>query len=427
VKPSQATRCPNRITSTRRSKHSYWAFGLLVGSAVAQAAWVTDGQLRADSAYDDNPTLSSTGEDDSVINTVHGQAEVRQVTESSSISAIGGISYIDYVDPHADGADLNDKDTEFADIRSSWRGERLGWGLNGSFRRDVLLRTIGFIRDPLPAGGTDGGDTTSGGDVGGDHPPNGPPPGDNVDAGSVDRQIRRYLGYVSPSVNYALTERTSAQLAYIYSSLHYDRGDEVGLENSQTNGVRAELERSLSETDRVRLSMAAARFDPELSTKVDAYEMTAGWTRKYSEVAGLSVDAGASYADSQDGQTDNGFVIRVRGYRNTEVGRMFVQAERQLYPTGYGLVETDRLTLGFEHAMSDTVRLALMGDSYKTSGNNERKYISVGPNLTWSLNSNYSVGATYHYYWVDRESDPGGAASGNSVGVFIAYRPQREF
>jgi hypothetical protein len=148
------------------------------------------------------------------------------------------------------------------------------------------------------------------------------------------------------------------------------------------------------------------------------------WTR----TSGGSFDAGVNYSD-RDGEGETGFVFRARGYRTTEVGNLYMQVERVLRPNGFGdLAETDRLILGMSTALSDTVEVSIGSDGYRTASTdgNDREFFSVGPQIKWLFTPEFSVGATYGYQWADREGDPGNGASGNAVGIFIMYQPERE-
>ena len=255
--------------------------------------------------------------------------------------------------------------------------------------------------------------------------------GSTVDQGSVEQQVRRYDVGVNPSVEYRVTERTSTTLGYGYQRLDYHNGTQAGLEDSKTNFVSFEVRHDLSEVSAVRLSTRAGKFEPENGSNTDAYGVTVGWLHRFSETAGGSIDVGANQSDRDD-ETSYGLSLNVRGYRNTELGRLYFQAQRSLMPSGFGaLLETDRLLFGYSRALSDTVDLTLSADAYQTnstngsSDNDDRKYASVGPELRWAFSPNFSLGATYRFTWVDRESDSG-SAQGNAVGIFISYQPQRE-
>ena len=152
---------------------------------------------------------------------------------------------------------------------------------------------------------------------------------------------------------------------------------------------------------------------------------------RFSETAGGSIDVGANQSE-QVGETSYGLSLNVRGYRNTELGNLYFQAQRSLMPSGFGaLLETDRLLFGYSRALSETVTLRVSADAYQTLderliGQDDRKYASVGPELRWAFSPSFSLGATYRFTAVDRETDSG-SAQDNAVGIFISYQPQREF
>lgn len=424
--------------SNRSTKTLSRCLPVLLGALAAggaQAAWVTDGVVRVDSRYDDNVTLSSTDEEGSSVTTAHGELELRNVTENSEVSVIGGANYIAYGESQVGTTELDNKDVQYIDLRSHYDTERTTYGLRGSARRDVTLATVDFIRNPIDTvggGAVPGGTATGTPETPAPANPTGtagdPLGGGTLDGGSVDQQVRRYDVNVNPYIRYELSERTSVQFDYVFTSLDYRNADQTGLEDSTTNGVRFELLQRVTERDLARFRAGWARMDPETSSNSDAYQATGGWEHRFSEQTGMSIDAGASYRD-RDGETDVGFVFTLRGFHRTEVGDIFAQAQRSLTPTGFGdLSETDRLTLGMRRNLSDTVEVSVNGDSYSTSNSddNDRSYISVGPQIRWLFSPSFSVGATYRYTWADRQDEPGGAASGNSVGLFLEYRPQRE-
>lgn len=393
------------------------AIPLMVATSPVYAAWVTDGELRLSSDYEDNVRLSSDDSEAGFSNRATGELELRQVTQNSSVSIIGGATYLDYsgID------DLDGEDIEFADVLGRWRGERSTAALRGSVRRDVTLRTVGFIRDPLDDTSPGSEDAEQGRDLG-EFESDG-----DVDAASTEEQIRRVRTRVNPSFDYQLSERTSAQLGYNYDQLQYDDGEQVGLEDSQRHRVSLTLRRNLSELDSIRLTLGAGRFEPDVEPETDAYQATIGWERRFLESWGASIDIGANYSEAEGESGNTGFVFRARGYRTTEVGRFFGELERNLYPTSFGeLSETDRVLFGYSGAISDTVDWQLSGDAYHTDSDtgDGRDYFSAGPQIWWYVTPVIALGASYSYTWVDREDS--GSASGNRVGVFLSYSPERE-
>jgi hypothetical protein len=182
-----------------------------------QAVWIPEGNVQVESHYDDNVRLTTDGgEESAIVTTTGGEMRLGNVTERSEVTAILGGSLVSYT--AYDGfEDLHNEDVEYADIRSSTRGTRARWGMDGSVRRDVLLETVGDIGNPLgTASGTAGGQSTTRG---------------SESAGSclVTRPERRgsiraateRAGTTSSHVGravlgYQLSEKTGVQLGYTY-------------------------------------------------------------------------------------------------------------------------------------------------------------------------------------------------------------------
>ena len=206
----------------------------------------------------------------------------RQVTEDSARWWVGQLHQS--TANRAGTTELDDKDVEYMDCAHT-TSRRTTFGLRGSARRSHVGNRRFHSRIPsLPAsvipgpgyyiwgqhrvpGGTPGTPTGTSGAPTGRFRRN-PLTGGTLDGGSVEQQVRRYDITVDPYIEYLLSERTTLQLDYIYSSLNYDNAGNTGLEDSQTNAVRLEVRREVSERDTARIRMGAAHMDPDVSSAV---------------------------------------------------------------------------------------------------------------------------------------------------------------
>ena len=390
----------------------------------AHAAWL--GELRGslESRYDDNTRLAIDDEDESSVATTGTlEGRLRRVTESSEISAILGGSYLAY--SSYDGVrELDDEDIQYADLRARNQGQRLGVGLNGSVRRDVLLRTVGFIRDPIQDFEDAEGAPIIDDDVISD--------GGDVDAAFVDEQVRRIRTSATPYLDYQVSQLTRARLGYNYLGLDYDDDLATGLQDSESHGVSADLRRQMSAQNAARVTVGASRFETDVTdSETDSYDLTVGWEREFTPRVTGSIDVGGRRTERDD-ESDTGFLLRLRGIRVTETGSLLGQLEHSLRPNGFGeLVETDILLARYSVALSDKWGFELGGRAHRTrqtletNEDNDRDYVEVGPQLTWSLTEVIALGAFYRYRYIDRKDE--GDASSNAVGIQLAYQPRRRF
>ena len=422
----------SRYGNTRLIAHLSTAVGVVCAclGAGAHAAWVNELRGGIESRYDDNVRLSTDGQESAIATNVVGELSLRRVTESSEIAAIAGASYVTY--SAYDGAeDLDNEDIQYLDIRSHTRGDRTQVGFDGSVRRDVLLETVGFIVDPIarspvgqaaqpqPAQGSAGAPVAD-------------PTYTNTDAGSVEEQVRRIQTWASPYVIYEVSEKTGVRFGYTYFGLDYDQQATTGLEDSTTNALNVELSNQVSERDSARTGARVARFDPETDPdETDAYEVTVGWTRQFSDNTSAGIDLGAQRSERAN-ESYSGYVTRLFADRRSEAGAIRGRYEHSLQPSGYGdLVKSDTLDVNYERSLSARLDLRIDGRAYRTrnskdqtsNADNDRDYVEVGPTLNLGITEVFSLGIFYRYQWVDRKSDSSSGTS-NAVGLTLSYRPQ---
>ncbi|MEQ8857263.1 MAG: hypothetical protein RIC56_01325 [Pseudomonadales bacterium] len=407
------------IASSRSPKKTRCVTAIAAAAALyvvvpqrVEAAWVVEPAARAEVRHDDNVRMSPTDEEDGLVNTLTGQLTLRQVTERADFAAIVGATYLDY-----SGVDLDDEDIEFLQVRGIWEGERVRYGLRGSVRRDVLLRTADTLDDFTGGAGDEDfvvDDDTS-------------IPPDDVDVGSVETQIRRIRTDVSPRVDFELGARTGLGLAYRYYANEYDEEPGVDVQDGEQHEVGVELARNLSEISTFRLRARAARFDPEVDETVDSYEIVAGLDRRFSDRFFGSIEVGGRRAET-DQETDNGFVVRLRGIQSLERGRLAASLERSLVPSTSGdMVERDTARLQFYRSVSDRVAISVESRAYRISestgvGGGDRDYVEIEPRIERALSPSWSLGLSYRYRWVDRENEVDSASS-NAVSLFLSFRP----
>jgi hypothetical protein len=364
---------------------------------------------------DDNVRLTPVEEDDGLISSVTGQLRFRQATERSDVSALIGATYIDY-----SGVDLDNEDIEFLDFRGIWDTESGGsYGLRGTVRRDVLLRTADFLDDF--SGPVDGGTDTidDGGGI----------PDDDIDVGAVETQVRRVRTQVQPFANFNLGARSSLGVSYEYYANDYDEEPGTDVQDGQQHLVALELGRDLSEINSLRLRATAGRFEPDIDPEVDSYEIVAGLDRTFSEQFSGTIEVGARRAESGS-ESDNGMVFRVNGTRRMERGQFSASLERSLIPSAFGdMVERDTFRFGFYRQLTDRMAMSIDSRAYqinqsKDADRADRQYFEIEPRIERALSLSWDVGLSYRYRWVDREDEVSSAAS-NAVSIFLSYRPPR--
>jgi hypothetical protein len=393
----------------------------------AQAAWVIEPSARLETAYDDNVRLRPVNEEDGIVTTVNAQARLRNVTEVSSISALAGIGVTHY--SGVDSFDDDTRDRMFLQLASRRLTERGSFGLDGSLRREDLLRTIDLIDSSF---GSDLSQESADGATSGTEGLSDELVTDgDADLGTVQTLVRRSTIRVVPNASYDIDPRTSIRLSYRYVDTSFDDTDDAdSIQDSQSHAGILDLRRELSPRDSGSLQIQRTRFKPDLRADVDTWEARFGWERQVTERVRSRLSAGASRIES-DGGNETGFLFSARIDRSTERGNLYALVERTLRPSAFGeIIEFDQLIFGTDQAISDRLSWSLRARASRNDSSAEgvfdrsQNYADVSPSLRWQLTDAWSIGTGYTYTWVDRDRDTT-STTRNAVSVSLTYSPPR--
>lgn len=389
---------------------------VLLWSTAAGAAWLIDPAFELGTGYDDNVRLREQNEQDAIITTATAQAQVRNVTERSEVSAVIGAGYVMY----SDVDDLDDEDLQFLRLTAHRDSDRTQLGITGSARRDLVLRRIGAILDPLDGSDdAEGGFTTDGSlDTG------------EVDAGAVRDQVRRMRFNVAPYLLIALNERTDVRFGLQRAQRFFDSdGERAGLRDTTTTGADVRLSRAMTQLTSVNLTTGYALLESDGGPDADTYRATVGWRHQVSPTTEMSVDVGANHVDN-DLVSETSLTYRVGGTRTTPLSRLSLQAERSAIASPFGgVVEADRVSARYRQSLSERFEFNLSMYGYRseriaTGPQQDREYIDVSPELLWRMTPSWNLAAAYTFRWTDREEEPGTATS-NAVSLSLRYQPPR--
>lgn len=374
---------------------------LVLPADVYAEAWVIKPSVAAEAGYDDNVRLSATNEEDVYSTRLSGEARFGRLTPRTEVRALLGIDLIQYYDEET----VPDEDNEYGGLTLQHRLSELSTiGVNGSFKRDTILRSVELFDPEIP----------------------GAEPGADVDIGLTDVEVRRRRVVINPSWRRSLSELSNLGIAYRLENAAYDEEEGTDLVDYTRHTLSADYGRELSALTRGNVTLRYGIFEPDRGGEVDTYEFFGGVNHKYTEILEAGFDAGAFYWE-RDNQDDTGFVYAVYAQRKGELTHLYGRLERQLYSTGTGdLVETDQFLVRLQHNFSPRTSLLMIGRVYQTDGLSgvqaDRDYITFEPGMTWAISRAWSVGARYRYRWVDRQEDLDEA---DSSAVFATIRYTR--
>lgn len=392
----------------------------------ANAAWLVEPSARLEVGYDDNVRLRSVDEEDAIVTDVNVQAALRNVTEISSVSALAGIGVT-----HYSGVDSFEDDTRerlYLVVASRLLRERGSFGLDGSLRREDLLRTIDVLGPGLDSGLSTDAEAGSGSDaaLGDDLLTDG-----DADLGTVETLVRRTVARIQPHAGFEINPRTTVMVSYAFEDASFDgTADGDGIQDSRSHTGTLELQRQLSPRDLGSLQVQRSRFEPEVSREVDTWEARLGWERQITERVRSRLSVGASRIEADAG-TDTGLLLLARVDRSLERGGLYAIVERTLRPSAFGeVLEFDQIVVGSYQRLSDRLSWSLRARASRNDASaaggfdRSQKYADFSPSLRWLLTPAWSVAVNYTYTWVDRDRDST-SASRNAIGISLSYAPPR--
>jgi hypothetical protein len=403
--------------------------GFLSVSGASHAAWEVLPSFSVESTAQDNVRLRPEDKEDGFFHSGTVQARIANRTEVIDTSAIigGTVSRISGVDTIA----KKTRATMYSQLSSRRRFERATIGLNGSFRRDDLFRSLEII--DLPDGPDQPPDPDGGSLI--------PEPGvddelltdADPDVNSITVQVLRNQLRVGPMVNYTIDSRTSVNLGYNFAERTYDNDEGLsGLQDSRTHSVGLGLRRELSPVQSGTVRVAYSRNQPDEGIDTNVATATIGWTADLSEITRVELNVGGRRLDNDLGNAW-GTVGSARIDRRLYNGSVFALVERSVIPSGFGvMVENDRVELGVKGRFTRRLRWSVTAQAFSTDnsqpgarGNQQTQdFFRVRPRIRWQATETVSISGAYTYTWVDRERFEG-TASRNALTVALAYSPQR--
>jgi hypothetical protein len=360
----------------------------VVSSEPLLSSWDFEPGVRLSLFYDDNVRLSQVDPQSSFagLAEVYGLMSRRTEVSDLTFRAAADTTY------YTDITELNTTDGAL-DAAYAYRMERATFGLASSFAYDSTL--------------TSEEETT----------------------GIVQINRRRSLFDITPSVEYALSERSRIGADFIFRDVSYEDVADVLLSDYQFMRLGLNGEYDLSERATLLAQVGFDEFESELAgDSSEAITGEAGLRYEFSERMTLTAQAGARSVSSDSdlpgrGNDDNstGPIYGIGFEREYGLGSLSVSLERSLLPTGRAtLLDTTRARISYSIPVSDraTARLDALGVRNRSpSGDqsfDDREFLLVSPGLRWNLGETTWLDLSYRFRMQERDVI-GGDAQSNAI------------
>lgn len=365
-------------------------------NAVRSAEWYLESKVQMQGNYDDNIRLEADDEVEAVGAVVSPEVKLGRRNETLDLSLMGRVD----ASAFASEQDLDSVDERviFNATRKSQRGKL---GFNADFNRDTTLTT------------------------------------EESDTGNLTETARVETLTVSPTWSYQLSPLDTLDLNGAYTNTSYDT-DELTDFEFLTAG--ASWSRAIGPMDMLLGGVFAARFeaDDATNTASDIFGAQVGWSHQFSDNIRVQGVAGLEHVTTRfDGPTgrDSDDTLGYRldlslSYAFDDVTKLELSGSRKTEPSGGGTVVTrNRAQVSLTRRLSPMLTFRTDGsyiasEQDERSGLDQRTFFAVQPSLTWSLDRDWDLSASYRFRTQEFES--GESASSNAAFLTLTYRLPRQ-
>lgn len=375
--------------------------------------WRVAPDLRLGMIYNDNRRLAEG--DEEKIDVVGAQIDIGLLAEKRSATSTLRLRPRLRSDRYSDNRE-EESDDQFLDFSLQNRGMRSRWGVGANFAREGVLRGGS---DPII-----------------DDEPDLENPG-LEDPTRFDNRRRRTIWRLSPNWSYQLSDLTEVGGSLGYLDVSFEpqqRGEALDYTDAILDAF---VQRAVSPTSRVRLSLFAADFSvDEINNDTRSYGTRARYERDLSEVYSFYISAGFQYSEIEAGanneldQTQNGGLFDIGVNRRWEQTTLRAAGGRSIRASSTGFLnQVDQLRLSLNHEFSarwelGTALLLLRTDALDDNFPfDQRNYYELRTRLSHRLTRAWVVELNYTFTYLDREDTPG-TANSNEVLLTVSYRPR---
>ena len=384
---------------------------VLSGSALADS-WVWEPAIGLDLAYDDNFSLDFRNEEEVSSERVVLEMNAKRISAASNFH---GIAKVDFTAYQGDDESLDGTSNQVLYFTAGKRSsQRTQYGMTLNYKNDSLVREATIIEGTDPSEDPDG----SSGDV-------------------IQEDLRRQRLVVRPWFTHDLSRLTDLRLEYTFRGVqHEDSEITTDLTDFTNQFAAVTIGRRLTPVDRIKGIVQYSQYD----TDDDSAEFTTsafrlGYERSFSETLNVDADIGVrstEYTDNGESFTSEGSQMSLSATKTFGLTRYRLRASRELYPSSLGQVlQADEVVANVTRNITELMDFSLRSRAYENtllseseetnaSIDNNRRFLSIEPKLTWRFARGWSAAASYRYRREKVANDPTPAES-NSVVFSIKY------
>jgi len=380
---------------------------LAAASSVKAAEWQFAPILRVAGEFDDNAYLSirTDNAESETGYILEGSAEIAYGSEKTDFDITPTLRRIDF----GSNSDLN-SDDQFLEMNFIHNTVKTNFRFRGNYERESV-RTAERADTDLSVEDPD--------DI-----------LDN-DSGRVGTRGRRDRIRVDPSFLLRTSESTSLRLRVGYTDVQFD--DDVGLFLTDYSDTRADLTFRKVWSPRFAAVVNGTYRNYQTDQGVNEIKgsgLSFGIERDMSETSRLRLTVGYENTEVEGAEDQLEPIANLSYVRRQKTTTLLAQYRRSISASATGALGVrDSINLNFTRRLNDRISAGIGARAYTTNAIDEtvgqldeRQYLQLRAQITWHMSQTFSLQTDYRYTFLDREFQ-GESANSNQVTIWLNWIP----
>lgn len=307
-----------------------------------------------------------------------------------------------------------DADEQMFGLDYQHRYDRLNWGLNGSYNNQASVSTI-----------NDG--TVLG-----------------VPGSTNQTQVMSKRISLTPSISYALNERSALSLSYSYNKATFDKNKSSSLSNYDYHQVSGSYDYLYTVRDKLSATLSSSRYSSALQNQLTYNHIAQlGWQHSFNENLVAAVSGGLNYSQAESTQKilaqevtnkKNGIgkIFSASIQKTFERGGISLSVSQNQTPTTLGLQTQSQFSISNDFTINEQWTTGLSANystfestvqSSSLSNSNNRTSYTITPHINWKLSNEINFDLSYNYR-EQKFKDTNQSSVGNTVQLQFSYQPE---
>jgi hypothetical protein len=277
---------------------------------------------------------------------------------------------------------------------------------------------------------------------------------------------------LSPSVTYALDERSALSFNYSYNKVSFDKNKNSFLSNYDYHQVSGTYDYLYTERDKLNATLSSSRYSSALQNQLTWNHVAQlGWQHNFNEHLVASVSGGLNYsqvestvqhcalnpnlascppfpqAEVTNKKNGIGQIFSASIQKTFERGRISLSVSQNQTPTTLGLLTQSQFSISNDFSINEQWTTGLSANystfestvqSSNQSTNNQstnnqstsnqsnrsnRTNYSISPHINWKLSNEINFDLSYNYR-EQKFKDTNQSSVGNTVQLQFSYQPE---